>query len=239
MKISPFLSRLHRKARHIIMVKVNIWEVVCICMETEMLTIFDESGSAIGVATRDEVHNKGYWHQTFQCYVVGKENHEEYMYLQLRSHLKKDFANVYDITAAGHILSNETVADGVREVNEELGLNVTYDQLNSLGMFPNVIETETIKDHELSHVFLYEMTEPMETFILQPEEVSGMAKARLYDFISFYNGDSDHLEIEGYKQDSSGGKTWFKETISKDRFVPHSKQYFVSVAEAICSNRKA
>jgi len=156
-------------------------------METEMLTIFDESGSEIGVATREEVHNKGYWHQTFQCYVIGKENHEEYMYLQLRSHLKKDFANVYDITAAGHILSNETVADGVREVNEELGLNVTYNQLNSLGMFPNVIETEAIKDHELSHVFLYEMTEPMETFILQREEVSGMAKARLYDFISFYN----------------------------------------------------
>ncbi len=207
-------------------------------MQTETLTIFNESGIAIGAATREEVHKKGYWHKTFQCYVIGKENHEEYMYIQLRSHLKKDFANYYDITAAGHILSNETVADGVREVNEELGLNVAYTQLNSLGMIPNIIETEKIIDHELSYVFLYEMTEPMESFILQPEEVSGIVKARLYDFIAFYNGNLDQLEVEGYKQDSVGDKIWYTETISKEQFVPHSQKYFISVAEAISSHRK-
>lgn len=203
-------------------------------METEMLTIFNESGISVGVATREEVHKKGYWHQTFQCYVVGIENHEEYMYIQLRSHLKKDFANLYDITAAGHILSNESVADGVREVNEELGLNISYHQLTSLGMISNVIETEKIIDRELSHVFLYEMTDSMETFILQQEEVSGLAKAPLNQFIAFYNGKRDQLEIEGFKYDSSGNKTWFTDTINKNQFVPHSKNYFKSVAKAIC-----
>ena len=202
-------------------------------METELLTIFDETGLSIGVATREEVHQRGYWHKTFQCYVIGIENQKEYMYIQLRSHLKKDFADLYDITAAGHILANESVVDGVREVNEELGLNLSYNQLISLGIIPNVIETEKIKDHELSQVFLYEMSEPMEAFVLQPEEVSGMAKAPLNEFIAFINGELKQLEIEGFKHDSCGKKIWFSETINKSNFVPHSKKYFESVAKAI------
>ena len=207
-------------------------------METELLTIFDETGLSIGVATREEVHKKGYWHKTFQCYVIGIENQKEYMYIQLRSHLKKDFADLYDITAAGHILANESVVEGVREVNEELGLNVTYNQLISLGMIPNVIETERIKDHELSQVFLYEMSEPMDAFVLQLEEVSGMAKAPLNEFIAFINGQSEQLEVEGFKLDSNENKIWFSETINKEKFVPHSQKYFKSVAEAICFKHK-
>ena len=207
-------------------------------METELLTIFDETGLSIGVATREEVHQKGYWHKTFQCYVIGIENQEEYMYIQLRSHLKKDFANLYDITAAGHILANESVIEGIREVKEELGLDVSYHQLISLGMIPNVIETDKMMDHELSQVFLYKMSEPMEAFVLQPEEVAGMAKARLSDFISFFSGKLEKLKIEGFKLAPDGNNHWFSETINKEQFVPHSQKYFESVAEAICLNRK-
>ena len=207
-------------------------------METELLTIYDRFGASIGVATREEVHKKGYWHKTFQCYVTGIENDAEYMYIQLRSQGKKDFANLYDITAAGHILSNEAVEEGVREVNEELGLNVSSDELLSLGIIPNIIVTENIKDYELSHVFLYEMKEPMESFILQQEEVSGMVKTPLNEFIAFFSGKSENLRIEGYKLGSGGNKTWFTDIIDKNQFVPHSQDYFESVAEAISSKRK-
>ena len=206
-------------------------------METELLTIYDSFGASIGVATREEVHKKGYWHKTFQCYVIGIENDAEYMYIQLRSQGKKDFANLYDITAAGHILSNESVEEGVREVNEELGLNVSSDELLSLGIIPNIIVSENIKDYELSHVFLYEMKEPMETLILQQEEVSGIAKAPLREFIDFFNGKLEHLEIEGYQLELNGEKNWFSESINKEKFVPHSKEYFVGVAKAICKGR--
>lgn len=206
-------------------------------METELLTIYDRAGVSIGEATREEVHKKGYWHKTFQCYVIGSESDTEYMYIQLRSQGKKDFANLYDITAAGHILSNESVEEGVREVNEELGLNVSSEELISLGVIPNIIITENIKDYELSHVFLYEMNEPMETFILQQEEVSGIAKAPLHEFIDFFNGKLEHLEVEGYRLELNGKKNWFSESINREKFVPHSNEYFVGVAKAICEVR--
>ena len=57
--------------------------------------------------------------------------------------------------------------------------------------------------------------------------------------ISFYNGQSVYLEVEGYKLGSSGNKTWFTDKITKDSFVPHSQNYFKDVAKAICSKRQA
>jgi hypothetical protein len=62
-------------------------------METEQLKIFDENRNPIGVASREDVHRLGYWHETFHCWFV-------------------------DITAAGHLMADESVEDGVREIKE-------------------------------------------------------------------------------------------------------------------------
>src|SRR4051794_30055162 len=88
-------------------------------MEVEKLRIFDENHNQIGIATRDEVHKLGHWHETFHCWIVGKESGINTIYFQIRSAVKKDYPSLLDITAAGHLSSDETVKDGIREVQEE------------------------------------------------------------------------------------------------------------------------
>ncbi|MEK4700857.1 hypothetical protein MKX47_14755 [Solibacillus sp. FSL R7-0668] len=51
----------------------------------------------------------------------------------MRSKLKKDYPNQFDITAAGYLLATETVLDGVRELYEELGINIAFEELKALG----------------------------------------------------------------------------------------------------------
>ena len=81
---------------------------------------------------------------------------------------------MYDITAAGHILSTETVADGIREVEEELGIEVDLSKLHSKGVVQDVIELPNFIDREFANVFLYESTFEASDFSLQLEEVESI-----------------------------------------------------------------
>ncbi|MEF2246795.1 NUDIX hydrolase [Paenibacillus sp. IITD108] len=202
-------------------------------MEEEQFTIFDHEMKPIGVAARSEVHKQGYWHETFQCWFVSREEDEHYIYLQIRSADKKDYPSLYDITAAGHLLSDETVEDGVREIKEEIGIDVKFDELKSLGIMKYAIENNKIIDREFAHVFLYQSNRSFEDFTLQTEEVAGMLKAKLSDFSGLWRKNRANIEIEGYELNESGKKQFFRKIVSREHFVPHSEQYYMDVIEAI------
>src|SRR5690606_17538691 len=123
-------------------------------MEMEKLRVYDEHGNPQGIETRQAVHELGLWHETFHCWIVGRRNNRDTVYLQLRSEAKKDFPGLFDITAAGHLLADETVEDGVREVKEELGLEVEFDKLIHLGMVKDQMEMPGFIDNERCHCFL-------------------------------------------------------------------------------------
>ncbi|PQD95714.1 NUDIX hydrolase [Pradoshia eiseniae] len=202
-------------------------------MNMEVLKIFDEHGSQIGTSTRKEAHEKGYWHETFQVYFIDGNQRNRSIYLQKRSHLKKDFPNLFDMTVAGHLMEQETVREGVREIEEEVGIAVKYDELTYLGTFQNIIEIDRMIDKEFSHVYLYECEKPMESFILQPEEVEGIVKVSVKDLISFYTGKCSQMTAEGFIVDKGGKKVSHKQSLTKADFVPHAEDYFQAVANAI------
>jgi isopentenyldiphosphate isomerase len=105
-----------------ILVRVDI--ELRIVGEREKIKIFDDNKNLIGEASRSDVHRIGYWHEAFHCWFISNEKGNDYIYLQLSSKNKKDYPNLFDITAAGHLLADETVEDGVRESKEEIGIDV-------------------------------------------------------------------------------------------------------------------
>ncbi|WP_066304590.1 NUDIX domain-containing protein [Bacillus sp. FJAT-29814] len=202
-------------------------------METEMLKVFDEQGNPIGEATRADVHRLGLWHEAFHCWFIGKENDNIYIYLQLRSEKKDFYPNLLDITAAGHLLAHETVSDGVREINEEIGIDVTLEELIPLEVIPYCVEKENIIDKEMAHVYLYETSHSFEDFILQEEEVAGMVRVPFSSFYDLWLGSAEHVQIEGFKIGSDGHRVIISEEGDKEKFVQHVPSYYEKVLEGI------
>jgi isopentenyldiphosphate isomerase len=201
-------------------------------MESELLRIFNEDHEPIGVATRAEVHGKGYWHETFHYWLMEKEQGEDYIFLQLRSSKKKDYPNLLDITAAGHLLANETVEDGIREVEEEIGLTVEMEDLLSLGILKYSVKMEPLFDNELAHVFLHKKNVQMDSFVLQEEEVAGIYRMKFSDFAAIWRNEKEQIPMQGFEVEN-GEKHFYEKTVRKEQFVPHDQTFYQDLINKI------
>ncbi|MEK5040608.1 NUDIX hydrolase [Sporosarcina sp. FSL K6-3457] len=185
----------------------------------ERLKVFDESYTYVKEASRDEVHRQGLWHETFHCWLVD----DEFVYIQKRSAVKKDFPNLFDITAAGHILATETIADGIREVEEELGLVVELSQISPKGVVRDVIELPGFLDCEFANVFLYESSFAPNAFSLQQEEVASVHGVNRQALIALFLKEVPTVECTNIFDDTTL-------EIGLVDFVPHERTYFEQIA---------
>ncbi|PKG24004.1 NUDIX hydrolase [Niallia nealsonii] len=198
-------------------------------MEQELITIYDENLTELGTRSRKEIHKKGYWHKTFHCWILLKEKEQYSIYLQLRSEHKKDYPYLFDITAAGHLMAHETVEDGIREVKEELGIAIKYEDLISLGVVKNTIRTSTIIDNEFSYLYLY-ILEEEPPFFLQEEEVAGIVKGDFANFYQLCMKEQKSMEVKGFTISAKKQTENIEEWIDKSKFVPHEEAYFQKTA---------
>ncbi|MCA1058993.1 NUDIX domain-containing protein [Rossellomorea aquimaris] len=207
-------------------------------MESEKLAVLNEFGDRLGVASRSEVHEMGYWHETFHCWLAHRvENSQEiYIYFQLRSDDKKDFPSLLDITAAGHILYDEKIEDGVREVHEELGITVTFEELQPLGIVKGELVQEAMIDREFTHVFLYSEQVAYDEFELDPDEVSGIFRSTLADFKALVTHEKKEMDIEGFIVHSSGDRECIQKKAEYRHFVPHERSYLLDIIERISTH---
>ncbi|WHY02449.1 NUDIX domain-containing protein [Neobacillus sp. DY30] len=201
-------------------------------METEQLKIFDENRNPIGIASREDVHRLGYWHETFHCWFISKEKEMDYLYLQLRSKTKKDYPNLLDITVAGHLLASESVEDGVREIKEEVGINVHIRELIPLGVIDYCVMDGDFIDKEFAHTFLYKSEKNFNDFNLQ-EEVAGIVKVEFNEFVELWLGERQFITAIGYEVTKDGNKIYFEELVGKEKFVPHQAKFYSTVLQKI------
>lgn len=202
--------------------------------EIEKFKVFTQEREYVGIASRDEVHQKGYWHETFHFWLIAEIEGEHYLYFQLRSEDKKDYPGLLDITAAGHLLHNETIEDGIREVKEEIGLNIAIEELDYLGVFPYEKELGDFIDKEHAHVFLLKRLIPLQEFTLQREEVSGVFLVPLEAFMDLWFKDHQlTVLIQGLVENKEGNMETSEWNANKANFVPHSDDFYKDVLNAI------
>ncbi|GLF88141.1 MULTISPECIES: NUDIX domain-containing protein [Bacillus] len=202
-------------------------------MEHEKLRIFNDQHETIGAAARSDVHAQGLWHETFHFWLLKKEHGTVYLYFQLRSPAKKDFPSLFDITAAGHLLADEQPSGGLREVEEELGLSIHFEDLTFAGVIQDEIHMPPFIDREFCHVYLYMYQEKYMEVYLQKEEVAGLYRAKLLDAQQLLTGTCERIRIEGFQVDANEERREESIEVGVHDFVQHEHAYYEHLFHAI------
>ena len=170
---------------------------------SEFFDIYDEDLRQIGIKARDAVHRDGDWHQVFHCWVIGRDpDGSTFVILQKRADDKEMYAGKIDLSAAGHLEAGESVSDGVRELEEELGLRVDFEELVAVGRRVGVKKVKKSVDYQICHVFFYESDRELTEYVYQTDEIAGLLKLPIADGLKLFAGELDSVTVDAVGLDS-------------------------------------
>ena len=135
--------------------------------------------------------------------------------LQKRSPNKIAFPNLWDVSVAGHISAGEdTITSALREIEEEIGLSISKDELQEIGSYhekhqhaPDFIE------NEIHHIYIGRIFASINELKIQEEELSAIKLIPIDTF-----------------------KTALTHPDFNKTYVPHSKDYYTFVLNTISEN---
>lgn len=104
--------------------------------------------------------------------------------MQKRSPNKDSNPNMWDISSAGHLTSgDESLPEAIREIKEELGLDIFPSQLKFIGTIKKASKyTSTFINNEFNDVYLLRLSLDVSKLHLQIEEVSEVKYVLLNEF---------------------------------------------------------
>lgn len=149
--------------------------------EMELFDIRKEDGSLTGLTReRTLAHEDGTIHGTAHVWIVRPDGNEGWeILLQKRSRNKDSFPGCYDISSAGHLpAGSDFMESALRELEEELGIRASENELQYIGMHKALLETAFYgrpwKNYEISAVYLYQEPVEIRNLVLQQEEIESV-----------------------------------------------------------------
>lgn len=199
----------------------------------EHLDVFDEVGRHFGVMPRDQVHAEGHWHRVFHCQIVADRGGVPTAVLQLRSASKLAFPGLLDVSSAGHLAAGERPVDGLRELEEELGIRPHPDHLVELGVRRLVDDSgEGTLNRELTHVYVLRDDRPLHDYRVGLGEVDGVFDVAIDDALALLHGSIDRVEINGVQYAGSSQAREITRTIGAGDLVPSDGYWTVLLVMA-------
>jgi 8-oxo-dGTP pyrophosphatase MutT (NUDIX family) len=153
-----------------------------------------------------------------------------FLTFQRRSPHKDTWPARYDATVGGHYRAGETLAETVREIEEEIGIIPDQTELRSLGIRVCANEAQPgIIDREIQDVFLWRDDGPLEHFRPNPAELAALVRFPLETLVPFLAGERSEVDGESIAPGATHAQPI---TAGSDDFIPTVDRYFLRVAIA-------
>ena len=140
----------------------------------ELIDILDRSGNKTGkTAMKSEAHKNGWYHESVHIWFYTKAGQ---VLIQQRAANKDTHPLLWDVSVAGHIGAGEKIeTSAVREVKEEIGLEIEEHSLEKIGVHESFHQhSPTLIDNEFNHIFICELSVPFNQLQKQESEVNDL-----------------------------------------------------------------
>lgn len=138
----------------------------------ELIDILDQNGIKTGeTLSRTEIHKQGLWHRIIVVAIIDKNGH---LLMQQRSDNKDTNPGKWDISTAGHVSAGQTSEEAaVREISEEVGLDIDENQLKYICTYKNIANVkENYIDKQIYDFYIVNIDEiNLENIKMQESEV--------------------------------------------------------------------
>ncbi len=164
-------------------------------MPEEIIDILTKEGTPTGKSClKSEIHAKGYYHNTAHIWFYTKNGE---ILLAQRAANKTLHPLLWDVSVAGHVDSGESIEQGaIREIQEEIGLTITTNDLHKIGVFECFQSySNGIVDNEFHNTYLVELKSHISQLTPQEDEVEALKLVTIEEFdkIIDYIGQDHHL----------------------------------------------
>lgn len=147
----------------------------------ELFDICNEQGVPLGkTVSREQAHRDGILHRTSHVWILREKDGRKQVLLQKRSEQKDSYPGLYDTSSAGHIpAGEEPLPSALRELEEELGIHATAEQLMYAGNYrieyEEIFHDQVFHDNEFIHVYVYMEPVDVRSLSFQKTEVEDAA----------------------------------------------------------------
>jgi len=184
------------------------------------IDIYDDRYHWVGKADKHKAHQEGLWHRVFTCLLVIPKQRTVLLQKKIPGGYPFNRPDYLDISVGGHYLAGESIEEGVREIREELGLNICYNELISIGIRQTAATIrEDYVANEFQHIFLLPLNISLQDIILSGSEVRGLVEVNVDEGIELLLGNRHHLQARGVFLESYGQNRLVELTISREDFV--------------------
>lgn len=149
-------------------------------MADESIDIVDENNNLIGEQKmKSKAHRDGLWHRAAHIWVYNSKGE---VLLQLRAKEKDLWPDMWDLSAAGHVRAGEEpIVSALREIQEEIGLNVKMEDLELYKVIAEKVIFKEMVNNEFHYVYLLKYDGNTSGLKAQEEELQKMGFISIED----------------------------------------------------------
>lgn len=200
----------------------------------EIIDIYNDNAVKIGSADRVDVHKNGLWHKTLHVWLIYKNGEKNIVLMQLRGRNVGTAPHKLDATVAGHYQKGETLVEGLREIKEELGINVSITDLIPLGlrMTTSFDEKKCQTNREFQDLYFIKINKKLDEIFFLPEEVDGLVAIEAKEGIKLFAGELNEITGDAiYTINVEGKDKRIREEINirKDDIIHVKDNYYYKI----------